>query len=139
MVDIYDEDIYNPSLKPLADIIEEDNNTDTIVYTTFGEHDTILNGYPILLDNDVLAETRSNAYAKKINRGDASTYYVKIGGVSGRLQDPISVFGKTFRPRHGNTFRFRKVSEVVFNFYIKYLRYKNPAYLRNAEREALNG
>lgn len=72
------------------------------------------------------------------------TYYVKrctTGMDAGHLLNPNSIWHKggetkAFDARTGrNYYRYEKVNENCFKLYLRFLETKNPAYLRNAERE----
>ncbi len=71
-------------------------------------------------------------------------YLVKkgtVGADAGHLLNPNSIWfidgqETSFDKRSGRkVFEFSKVTKSCFDFYLKFLQTKNPAYLRNAERE----
>lgn len=88
-------------------------------------------------------------FAKHIKRVtkeniEINEYYVKkgtVGADAGHLLNPNGVWfvegaQTSFDKRSGRkVFEFSKVTKGCFDYYLKFLETKNPAYLRNAERE----
>ncbi len=113
------------------------------VYTVFGKHD-YLDGhdFPILGDesDNVLAEDRDLAFAKEVSvDGRNSHYYIRRAS-NGRLFNPNGMdegrHNKFLHHSGKREFEYHQVNQRVFNFYKDFLKSKNPAHLRNAEREA---
>ena len=103
-------------------------------YTVFGQHDYLDNNqFPRLEDGtgDVLA--------KSITVEDNTRHYLKLGS-HGKIYNPIGMYSEgtsnKFLSKIGKkAWEFKSVSPSVFSFYIKFLKTKNIAWLRNAERE----
>tara|TARA_Y100000004_G_scaffold182631_1_gene229587 strand:+ start:1225 stop:1596 length:372 start_codon:yes stop_codon:yes gene_type:complete len=103
-------------------------------YTIFGEHEYLdENNFPKLKDGtkDVLA--------KSITIDDNTRYFIKLGS-HGKIYNPIGMFSEgtsnKFLSKIGKkAWEFKSVSPRVFDLYIKFLKTKNIAWLRNAERE----
>jgi hypothetical protein len=117
-------------------------------------------GYPVLYQTDKVrkdgidgidtiedlpAENRNEAYAKRIIHHGIDNirmikYYVKRGA-HGRLFNPVAVIDddpRHLRRRIGSTeWVFREVNQKVFMLYLNFLKTKNQAYLRNAQREVV--
>ena len=112
--------------------IEEDKTYD--YYTLFGQHDYLDNdNYPRLEDGtgDVLA--------KKISSNDGERYFIKLGA-HGKIYNPIGLYSEgmsnKFMTKIGKkAWEFKAVSPKVFSLYTNFLKTKNIAWLRNAERE----
>ena len=121
-------------------------DNDDAVFTLVGKQDYFdEERYPIIEDLDqngqfVEAEERDQAYALRRVGTDMTRYYLKFGGPGGRLFDPMSVdgdrYGRKLLPGLGE-YRWREVNRKAFSYYINFLKTKNKAYLRNAEREAM--
>ena len=87
-------------------------------------------------------------FAGKVEQYDKTfVYYVKTfrGGRPGEvLYDPYGALSKPTdlslsTARRGERFcEYMKVSEVVFNSYLQYLRTRNPIWFKQAERTILN-
>jgi len=103
-------------------------------YTVFGQHDYLDNyQFPRLEDGtgDVLA--------KSITIDNTTKHYLKLGS-HGKIYNPIGMFSEgtsnKFLSKIGKkAWEFKSVSPRVFSLYIKFLKTKNIAWLRNAERE----
>ncbi len=106
---------------------------DIVYYTIFGKHtETDEDGNPTQL-------VEKGALAKQIRRGTKYDYYVMVGN-SGRLFDPLGLYAtretsKMSQTRGKPELRLCKTNQQVFDLYVRYLRTKNKAWLRNAERE----
>ena len=122
---------------------DEDLERQVVCYTILGKNDFVDGeGYPLVLDDDgVEAENRDITFAKKISSGGRNwRFFIKMDN-SGHLFNPIGIYegGHARRIRGTKQFNFKEVGIRAFNFYVDFLRTKNEARLRNAEREALNG
>ena len=112
-------------------------------YTFKGEHDfENEDGYPMieLEDEDIdNLFSLADAYALKIKKGKRTEYYVKRGR-HGHLYNPIGMYTegtKNNQMRHAGRpeWRFETTNKKVFDYYTNFLKTKNTAWLRNAERE----
>lgn len=112
-------------------------------YTFNGEHDfKDEDGYPMIeLEDEDLEDLFSSTdiYALKIVKGRRTTFYVKRGR-HGHLYNPIGMYTegtKNKQMRHAGRpeWRFEVANAKIFKYYIQFLKTKNPAWLRNAERE----
>lgn len=110
-------------------------SNDNRLYTIVGQHDFLdEDGYPRLnLKDDVkpLAEL-------SITNGK-TVYFVKRSD-SGRLFNPIGLYSegqeeKFMKHRGKNQWSLRRCNHSVFKNYINFLKTKNEAWFRNAERE----
>lgn len=109
-----------------------------LYYTLFGNHS--------LLDEhgNPLTDGEETAFAKQILNGTRYKYYIKVGA-GGHLYNPLGLYASSEKNRHNATdkirgrpqFRFTEVNHTVFNYYIAFLRTKNNAWLKNAEREMI--
>lgn len=116
----------------------------TMVYTVLGRQDYLDEyDFPRLAKQEkkdgrgkeytIYPEDRQEAYARKTN----GEYFVKRGR-RGRFFNPIGLYTETDSNKETmgrKEWVFDKVTQKVFNLYVDFLRTKNPAYLRNAERE----
>jgi len=113
---------------------EELQSQDTLLYTIFGKHDWLdEEGFP-RINQEV-----PDAYAKSIVGNSKTKFFVKRGRY-GKLYNPIGLYSegtanKQLRHAGRPEWEFRQETEEVFNFYIKFLKTKNSAWLHNAERE----
>lgn len=75
--------------------------------------------------------TEKEFYVKKGKSGPESSHFLNPNGMW--FTDGSE---RGFDKRSGrNVFEFTKVTKAAFDYYLKFLQTKNPAYLRNAERE----
>lgn len=97
------------------------------------------------LDNNsnprVSKENDSRVLAKKILRDDGSVKFTIKTNASGKLQNPVSIYGtektNNFLDRVcRSSDKFKEVNMKTFDLYINFLKTKNTAWLNNAEREA---
>lgn len=113
-----------------------------VIYTITGQQEYLENDkYPCVDLDSETAQEASNAFAMKITIGKRTKYYAKRGK-HGKLYNPIGMFSEgRVAKKLGHAgrleWRFTEVGERVFNFYRDFLRTKNVAHLRNAERELL--
>lgn len=141
-----DESIYRPND---TTVLDPNNSIDpiTTIYTILGKHDEFdVDGFPILNDTVyeqatgkrlVKAETFDVAYAKKTFNGNRYHYYIKINQ-RGELYNPNGLFeGGTQRKTRQTgepVWQFREINMRVFDLYLSFLKTKNIAWLKNAER-----
>lgn len=143
-----EEAIFNPNSVEIQDDAPDinfgiDPVRDVIVYTSFGKHD-YLDGddNPILGDEseNSLAEDRPLAFAKEVSvNGRNSSYYVKRAS-GGRFYNPQGIddegrHNKQLHHTGKSKFEYHTVNKRSFEFYVAFLRTRNLAQLRNAERE----
>ncbi len=103
-------------------------------YTVFGQHEYLDNkNFPRLEDGtgDVLA--------KSVTLGSNTRYFLKLGS-HGKIYNPIGMYSEgtsnKFLSKIGKkAWEFKSVSPRVFELYTNFLKTKNIAWLRNAERE----
>lgn len=116
---------------------EELQDQDTIFYTIFGKHDWLDDeGFPRV------NKEAPDAYAKSISGNTKTKFFVKRGRY-GKLYNPIGLYSegtanKQLRHAGKPEWEFREETEKVFDFYIRFLKTKNSAWLNNAEREQHN-
>ena len=94
-------------------------------------------------------EDENGAMAKKVVYSNGKTeFFVKFataGAGVGRMLNPWGVYynvgdeHKYEKTMGRKRYEFRKVSEVVFNNYLKFLETRNERHILNAERESVNG
>ena len=116
--------------KPAEEELQEQQ---AFFYTIFGKHDWLDDeGFPRL---DVEG---ADTYAKSMTGNERTKFFVKRGR-HGRLYNPIGLYSegtanKQLRHAGKPEWEFREATEKTFNFYIKFLKTKNSAWLSNAER-----
>lgn len=96
-------------------------------------------------DSEVEVDNKTTMTVKKKEAVEpGETYFVKrctTGMDAGHLFNPNSIWNKggetkAFDTRSGRSvYRYEKVTKTCFDLYLRFLFSKNPAYLRNAERE----
>ena len=115
-------------------IEEEIQEQQTFFYTIFGKHEWIdEEGFPRLHNEN------SDAYAKSVTGNTRTRFFVKRGR-HGKLYNPIGIYSegtanKQLRHTGRLEWEFKESTQKVFNFYIRFLKTKNSAWLNNAERE----
>ena len=123
------------------DILKEDDR-EVWVYTILGKHDFIdEDDNPVLGDEseDYEAEDRPNAFAKKVSINGGQWRYSVRRSSNGRMLNPIGQdegrHNKELHHAGRKELEFHSVNARAFKFYLAFLRTKNLANLRNAERE----
>lgn len=107
------------------------------LYTLFDNHDYVDNN-----NNPRSKRDDNRVLAKKIIRDDGSIKYMIKRDGSGKLYNPISIYGdnpsrsSTFLDKTCKDFKFRTVNMKIFEYYVSFLKTKNLSWLYNAEREA---
>jgi hypothetical protein len=114
---------------------EQDNKTYGF-YTVLGSHD--------YLDEEknprLSSSTSGDVLAKFTDYSNGRIkYFIKLG-MHGKIYDPIGMYSEgtsnKFISKIGKkAWEFKEVSPKVFELYVNFLRTKNIAWLRNAERE----
>ena len=111
--------------------------TNVIFFTLSGKEDlTDEDGYPVLTSNKV------DLICAKLNSdGDHHRYFVRRDG-DGSFYNPHGLYSEGYMTRTGRRVSkpeldFRTVNKNVFYLYLQFLKTKNEAWLRNAERSAM--
>lgn len=116
---------------------EESTDSTNELYTIHGQHD--------FLDTEGNPRAHTDCdkvLAKKMLREDGTYKYIIKNDSSGRLYNPISIYGEsksrseTFLDKTCKDSKFRTVNMKTFELYVNFLRTKNFSWLYNAEREA---
>ena len=111
--------------------------TTVVFFTLSGKEDlTDEDGYPVLTSNKV------DLICAKLNSdGDHHRYFVRRDG-DGSFYNPHGLYSEGYMTRTGRRVSkpeldFRTVNKNVFYLYLQFLKTKNEAWLRNAERSAM--
>jgi len=96
-----------------------------------------------------IVQEGAGAFAHKVEKGSgAKEYYVKFstgGSNVGRMLNPWGPFYRdgdelrVDRQRGRKAYEFQKVSETIFETYLKFLETRSERYILQAEREVGNG
>lgn len=113
----------------------EELDRDTVCFTIFGKHDYLDgNGMPIIDDEDNL-----NVLAKIVVINNGYPKYMIKRDSNGRLFNPLGIdeggHNKFIHHAGKEQYEFRSVNKNAFSYYIQFLKTKNMAHLRTAERE----
>ena len=117
-----------------ADSTHEDETT--LLYTVFGKQDWVdEEGFPRI---DLEDFDPAQVHAKAVKGDERTKFYVKVGR-HGKFFDPVGLYseGTEYKQkRHAGRpeWELKNVSQKAFDFYINFLKTKNAAWLRNAER-----
>tara|TARA_R110000824_G_scaffold397573_1_gene600590 strand:- start:332 stop:733 length:402 start_codon:yes stop_codon:yes gene_type:complete len=117
--------------------VGETADESTSLYTIFGKHDWIdEDGFPRM---DIEDFDPGYLHAKTVEDNNRTKFYIKRGR-HGKPFDPMGIYTEGTehkQKRHAGKpeWELKIVNEKAFNFYINFLRTKNGAWLRNAERE----
>ena len=116
---------------------EIDKSRKVLSFTVKGKEDYYDDdGYPIVKDeNDI------RCHAKIVQTGTGLRYFVKTGK-TGRLYNPIGLFdenqqNKQMRHAARPQWKMQQTKKKVFEYYLEFLKTKNPSWLHNAEREVV--
>lgn len=127
--------IFNPT-SLFTNKSQEDIEANEKLFTIIGQEDfTDEQGSPCLEKNST-----DTVFAKQTIRQDGSNKYMIRLSSNGKLFNPLSIYGieqdKSFLNRvcRSNK-KFKEVNEKAFDWYIRFLKTKNMAWLNNAERE----
>ena len=131
--DTMDNFIFNPESKYSSENIDEE-----IVAEFF-----TLSGMEDFLDEDDLPQTKTetdSVFAKRTKRKNGTTKFTIRLSNNGKLYNPVSILGQEINHSFLNRVcrsnnKFAEVNQKVFNWYVKFLKTKNVAWLHNAERE----
>lgn len=123
-------------LNPLVPSSEKTQKT--IKFTVFGQHDILCdingnemeNGFPITEDD--------NKCMARLEHQNPPKYFVKVNS-QGKLFNPVGPEeGQLHKDlKYKKQWEFREVNKKVFNFYLNFLKTKNPSWINNANREML--
>lgn len=107
-----------------------------VVYTIFGSHDDLEGGQPVLTRKN--ADRDNLAYAKLQKIGEQETYFVRIGD-TGELFNPNAPLPNDKHHKfkmlgQDKTGLFEKVNKECFNYYLDYLKSRNPLHYKFATR-----
>jgi hypothetical protein len=109
---------------------------DEVFYTLAGKQTAGLDE-----DGNPLSRTEKNAYAKRVrdNKNSRYVYFVRSGS-NGRLYNPVDLYGTIHEHKFDSArgrpeFRFVRTKKSVFDLYVNFLRTRNPAWVKHAERE----
>jgi hypothetical protein len=99
--------------------------------------------------NGKLVEDSEVGFAYYVQKEDGTkSHFVKFGTAGAAMGRILNVNGMYYKPGDEKkyetnlarkTYEYRKVSEAVFNLYLKFLQSKNEKYILQAEREIVNG
>jgi len=106
------------------------NLPQSIFYTSYlSKHNLDENNYAIV------NKWSSEVYAKKISKNDKVIY--QILSMNNKIFNPFSIYGKNKSKSlfDNKEEKFIKVSERVFEMYIKFLNSQNMSLLHNVQRE----
>jgi|TARA_R100000152_G_C6639631_1_gene84659 hypothetical protein len=112
-------------------------DNDTLLYTFYGKHEWLDDeGFPRLSNNSF---DPSQVHAKILDTGSRKKYYIRTGKY-GKPFNPIGLYSEGTEYKQRNhagkpEWELKPVAEKAFGFYINFLKTKNIAWLRNAERE----
>lgn len=140
-----DNDIFIPNADIPHEEIDRDFGEPTLkrevyCFTLIGQHDYLdEHDNPALMDTEKEeAEDRDLAFAKKVITKNRSRHFIKQGP-DGRLFNPLGIdewtHNKTKHKTGEKVWHYTEVSPEAFDLYMKFLRTKNVAYHKNAERE----
>lgn len=123
--------IYNAKEK---EVLQDGAVTDTILYTISEHAESLHDNHAVRNQED------EKVYAKQIQRKDHSKRYAIRKSSSGQLYNPTSMYGEEEERNFLNRVcrsddKFMTVNDRTFNLYLQFLNTKNPAYLKNAQRE----
>jgi len=130
---LMDNFIFNPTSKFTEETIQQETSAE--LFTVSGKED-FLDGER----NPQLKSESEEVFARRILRKDGSIKYSVRLSNTGKLFNPLSIYGQeqnhSFLNRvcRSNS-KFKEVNEKTFNWYVKFLKTKNVAWLNNAERE----
>ncbi len=140
--------------KQTSEQANEIKNIGPFTFCLSGQEDNKVNlngqedceGYPYLYDEDndgtiTISKNRDLACAYFIIQSNRKRYFVKRN-TYGELLNPIGLYEEQRHNRKGkgssrNMWEYREVGPKIFEFYLKFLNSKNPAWLKNAERELI--
>lgn len=116
---------------------KHDNNETVVFYTVSGQEDYLSESFPAKkIESD-------KVYAKKTLRKDNSIKYSIKTSRDGKLFNPIPYYDEDKTSSNENFLdrvcksneKFKAVSAKTFDLYLMFLKTKNIAWLKNAERE----
>ena len=113
----------------------EEIDRDTMCFTMFGKHDGLTDdGMPFLNDED-----DPDVLAKVVVVNDGYPKYMVKRDSNGKLFNPLGMdegrHNKFLHHAGKGQYEFRSVNRRAFDSYLQFLKTKNLAHLRTAERE----
>jgi hypothetical protein len=125
--------IFNPTSKFTEETIQQETLAE--LFTVLGKED--------FLDkerNPQLKSESEEVFARRAIRKDGSIKYSVRLSNTGKLFNPLSIYGQEQNHSFLNRVcrsnnKFKEVNQKTFNWYVKFLKTKNVAWLNNAERE----
>jgi hypothetical protein len=117
--------------------VEQSADNTTLLYAFYGKHDWLDDdGFPRLANDSF---DSSQVHAKLMNTKSRKKYYIRTGKY-GKPFNPIGLYseGTEYKQRNHTgkpAWDLKPVAKKAFEFYINFLKTKNIAWLRNAERE----
>lgn len=122
------QDIFNPSHKKIRSVVK---------FTIFGQHSNIVDitGDPI--ENGFPETNDDEKCMARVDYTNPPRYYVKVNP-QGLLYNPMGILDEgTLNKdlKYKKQWQFREVNKKVFNFYLNFLKTKNPLWINNANRE----
>lgn len=138
--------VYRPNVNVHGDSIDHNIgqaiDRDTQCFCLFGKHEALDGqGYPILLDDEEdLAEDKQDVLAKIVVVNENTPKYMIRTDSNGRFFNPLGMdegnHNKFIHRAGKDLYQFKSVNKRAFRFYLDFLRTKNTAHHRNAERES---
>ena len=120
--------------KPIGGLEDIKSNV-TTYYTIIGKHDALSeDGFPIV------SEKSNDIYAKMVIANNRIKYFIRTDS-RGYAYNPMGMFVNERASVHTKELKgikdkiFAEVNQKSFNYYIQFLKTKNVAWYRNAERE----
>jgi DUF1365 family protein len=125
--------IFNPTSKFTEETIQQE--TEAELFTVSGKEDFLDKE-----NNPQLKTESETVFARRVLRKDGSIKYSIRLSNAGKLFNPISIYGQEQNHSFLNRVcrsnnKFKEVNQKTFNWYVKFLKTKNVAWLNNAERE----
>ena len=117
--------------------ITQPTKTDVVFFTLSGKEDVVdEDGYPVLTSHKI-----DLICARLDISGDHRKYQVRRDG-NGSFYNPQGLYSDGYMTRTGKRISkpeldFRTVNQSVFQLYLQFLKTKNEAWLRKAERKAM--
>jgi len=112
------------------------------------ERSTVLIDNPECLAKKRIIHVKQPPRNREVNikpkvREKTVAYYIKMG-TTGEIFDPWGMYTEGLANRYAKhagqaAWKFKRVTERCFKFYLDFLRTRNKAHLLNAEREVRNG
>lgn len=124
-------------------IYKPNKNVEDVAVQAVQEYYTILGSHEYLDENEnPRISDESNCLAKKLSTENGSFKYMIKINKENRIYNPLGMYSegkhKKFLAKIGkDEFTFRRVNMDIFNYYVNFLRTRNDAWLKNAERSLI--